>query len=273
MLCEDGCLLIFQDGVLSTARKDRDSKCDIKNVEISKTIIADTDSGKHENMENGTTEPKNRKEEKEDERSRMSIDVDGTFRSTYTDDETFVSSPSGDCASPPNTVPEHPTQEAPSPSKLRDLSLTVDIPLDNTPISDLENGGQNPLPDPISPRWPSHFSVGVRHAMAPTSFVLGTWDVRIESQIVAVETVGGSSGKKGKGLEHVRTLQSVRTLLDGNFHYHLLVPSYCTHLTVPALTIESGSSSHGSTKTDREVSLSVFVSKRLTRYLPVKCNV
>jgi hypothetical protein len=269
MLCEDGCLVIFQDGVLSTARKDIESNCKINNVELlqSETTVAETDSGTDEKVETGMKEQeKKKKKEKEDEGNRMSIDVEGTFRSTYTDDESFVTNPTGDTASPENTATKDSTHQTPSPSKLRDLSLTVDIPLHNTPIT-LENGGENPLSDPISPQWSSHFRVGISHAMTPISFVLGTWNVRIESQEVAVETLEGKIGKKGRGLEHVRTLQSVRTLLDGNFHYHLLVPVHCTHLTVPALIMESGSSSHGSSKADSEVSLFVLFSHRLTRYL------
>jgi hypothetical protein len=268
MLCEDGCLVIFQDGVLSTARKEIDSNCKINNVETSETTVAETDSCTDEKVETGIKEQEKKKKkdkDKEDEGSRMSIDVEGTFRSTYTDDETFVTNPSGDTTSPENTAPQDSTHQTPSPSKLRDLSLTVDIPLHDTPIT-LENGGENPFFDPISPQWSSHFRVGISHGMAPISFVLGTWNVRIESQEVAVEALEGKIGKKGRGLEHVRTLQSVRMLLDGNFHYHILVPSYCTHLTVPALTMESGPSSRGSSKADSEVSLSVLFSHRLTRY-------
>jgi hypothetical protein len=272
MLCEDGSLLIFQDGVLSTARKDIDSKSDINNIVKSKVTLTDIgiddevvngskeqgkeqmEQGKGEEQEEGNEKGKEKR--KEDDYS-TGVDVEGTFRSTYTDDETFVRNPSSDSSTSQNTTPQDSTHTAPSPTKLRDLSLTVETSHDNTLLSTLENGGQNPLSDPISPLWPGQFRVEISPAMTPISFALGTWSVRIESQEIVVDTEEEKSGKKNRGLEHVRTLQSVRMLLDGNFHYHLLVPSYCSNLSVLAPNTESGSSSHGSTKTDSEVSLSV----------------
>ena len=54
MLCEDGSLLIFQDGVLSTARKDIDSKSDINNIVKSKVTL--TDNGIDDKVANGSKE-------------------------------------------------------------------------------------------------------------------------------------------------------------------------------------------------------------------------
>ena len=56
------------------------------------------------------------------------------------------------------------------------------------------------------------------------------------------------------GRESERILQSVRTLLDGHFVYHLNVPEHCTYLSVPSAHMESGSSSSkSSTKDSKKV--------------------
>ena len=52
------------------------------------------------------------------------------------------------------------------------------------------------------------------------------------------------------GTDSERILQSVRTLLDGHFVYHLNVPENCTYLSVPSAHMESGSSSSKSSTKD-----------------------
>lgn len=81
---------------------------------------------------------------------------------------------------------------------------------------------------------------------------LGAWRVTLsrESSSEVPEAGEGHSddvtaveGNKKKGGEYVRTLQTVRSLLEGEFSYHLSIPVHCQSLSVRPSTLSSSGSS------------------------------
>ena len=100
---------------------------------------------------------------------------------------------------------------------------------------------------------------------------LGVWRITISRETsdevqpageVTNSTISAGDTNKRKGREHVRTLQTVRSLLDGEFSYHLSIPEYCQFLAVrPTAQSTSSSSSSGVKKeqVSKELSMHYYL--------------
>lgn len=272
MLCEDGCLLIFRDGVISSSQssytnqlKNKDKDTNTTTTEESSPLVSPSVSpstSPHPTNSHPSTQSWGRNVTGSTLDRIMTEDdadgkeVQGTFLTTHSDNK------------------EHSSASA---------SASASAKLDNTPHS-------TALALAVAP--PSHhWEEGIKFLIsslnhdtqAPVTITIGSWSVLIS--ILTTEsteehssldecTHGSRSSEKSadinikKKIEKTeksekssdvagseRILQSVRTLLDGHFVYQLNVPEHCTYLSVPPSHMESGSSSsRSSNKETKKVS-------------------
>ena len=250
MLCEDGCLLIFRDGVISSSQfinqfKSRDfSPLDDRSPSVSPS----TSPTPARSAVAGSTPDKITSENNADEKV-----VQGTFLTIHTG----------------NTEDSSATDTHTMAATASQYGGPV-IGHDTAPPSHHWDEGTKFLISPL------------RNTNVPETITIGSWRVLIsilttqnneEHSSIDETSHGTSSSEKSndinpknffaKGIDGTgseRILQSVRTLLDGHFVYHLNVPEHCTYLSVPSSHMESGSSSCRSTiKETKKVPIIYFL--------------
>ena len=270
MLCEDGNLLIFRDGVISSPSSSSQSLNQVKNKD---TSVSGVNSPSVSPCTSPTTASSHSHQSPKKwggslsgsalDRIMTEIDADekeeqGTFLTIQTNKEDSTTSVSA--------------------------SASVSAKLESAQIiSSNQYGGPINVHGTAPPSH--HWNEGIkflisslRDTFITETIAIGSWRIvisivpteRNEEHSLIDETSHGTvdSGKKNNvnsakkieknsdstGTDSERILQSVRTLLDGHFIYHLNVPEHCTYLSVPFAHMESGSSSSkSSTKDSKKV--------------------
>lgn len=270
MLCEDGCLLIFRDCVISSSQssnqlKNRDK--DTNTTEDSSPLASPSVSpsiSPHPTNSHSSTQSWGRNVTGSTLDRIMTEDdadgkeVQGTFLTTHSDNK-------------------------------EDSSTSASAKLDN--MHTTSGTAITPHSPALALVPPSHhWEEGIKFQIsslnhdtqAPVTITIGSWNVLIS--IITAESIeehssldecthGNSSSEKSAYTNNnkkteksstvagsERILQSVRTLLDGHFVYQLNVPEHCTYLSVPPSHMESGSSSsRSSNKETKKVRLLLFL--------------
>lgn len=273
MLCEDGCLLIFRDGVISSSQssnqlknRDKDTNTTDDSSPLASPSVSPSTSPHPTNSHTSTQSWGRNVIGSTLDRIMTEDDADGkelqgTFLTNHSDNK-------------------------------EDSLTSASAKLDN--IHTTSGTATTPNSPAIAFVPPSHhWEEGIKFQIsslnhdtqAPVTITIGSWNVLIS--IITTESIeeyssldecthGNSSSEKSADINNrkktektgrssnvtgsERILQSVRTLLDGHFVYQLNIPEHCTYLSVPPSHMESGSSSsRSSNKETKKVGLLLFL--------------
>jgi hypothetical protein len=251
MLCEDGCLLIFRDGVISSSQSSNTNQ--LKNKDTNTTTTEESSPLASPSVSPSTSpHPSN----SHPSTQSWGRNVTGsTLDRIMTEDDADGKEVQGTFLTTHSDIKEHSSTSASASAKL-----------DNTPHSTA-----------LALAPPSHhWEEGIKFlisslnhdTLAPVTVTVGSWNVLIsivttesteehssldecthgsrsseKSADINIKKKTGKSEKRSDVAGGERILQSVRTLLDGHFVYQLNIPENCTYLSVPPSHMESGSSS------------------------------
>jgi hypothetical protein len=253
MLCEDGCLLIFRDGVISSSQSTNTNQLKNKDKDTNTTTTEDSSPLASPSVSPSTSpHPTN----SHNSTQSWGRNVTGsTLDRIMTEDDADGKEVQGTFLTTNSDNKEHSSASASASAKLDNTRHSTALAL-----------------APPSHHWEEGIKFLISSlnydTQAPVTISIGSWNVlisiltteSIEEHSSLDECTHGSriSGKsadintkkkteKSEKSNDVsggeRILQSVRTLLDGHFVYQLNVPEHCTHLSVPPSHMESGSSS------------------------------